>query len=75
MSSSLAMASIAAARADSDSGSYRSAEASTRGSIAMSPGVQKAWTPGVDSAKWTPRSMSASVAAGSYHECAQREAV
>ena len=41
----------------------------------MSPGVQKAWTPGVDRAKWTPRSISSSVAAGSYHELAQRAAV
>ena len=30
----------------------------------MSPGVQNAWTPGVDRAKWTPRSISSSVAGG-----------
>ena len=41
----------------------------------MSPGVQKAWTPGVERAKWMPRSSSSSLACGSYHESAQRAAV
>ena len=41
----------------------------------MSPGVQKACTPGVESAKWMPRSSSSSLACGSYHESAQRSDV
>ncbi len=41
----------------------------------MSPGVQKACTPGVERAKWMPRSSSSSLACGSYHESAQRAEV
>ena len=56
MSSSAAMASTAAAGPRRSSAASRSAEARTRGRSAMSPGVQNAWTPGVDRAKWMPRS-------------------
>ena len=48
MSSSAAMASVAARRSSSPMPAKRSAAASTRGKRARSPGVQNACTPGVD---------------------------
>ena len=69
------MDSTAASRSSAPNGLARSAAASTRDKSPMSPGVQNACTPGVSRAKRTPRSMSSSEAAGSYHEVAQRPVV
>ena len=58
MSSSSAVAAMAASREVSSSALWASAASSTIGSRPRSPGVQNAWTPSVESAKAMPRAMA-----------------